>query len=310
MTETPDRSTPTPAEGVGLIAFDVGGTTIKGRVFDAELNELASIRRTSPKGPALVDELISCSRELIAASPAAVAAVGVALPGLVDTGTGIVLRSVNLGLENLAVAGPLRDALGVPIAIGHDVAAGGEAIHRLDPGAPDPLVVVIGTGIAAVTFVNGRAVRGVSGQAGELGHVVVRPDGPLCACGRRGCLESIASGESIARLYTARTGRPVNGALEVVAALGHDEVADAVWQEAVDALADGLLGATALLAPGEVVLGGGLAEAGETLAAPVRAAMVARGGVLPVPPVRVSALGVRAGVLGAGLLARDLLEAS
>ena len=99
--------------------------------------------------------------------------------------------------------------------------------------AEDPFVVIIGTGVAAVTFVRGEAVRGVSGQAGEFGHIVVRPGGPLCRCGQHGCLEAVASAEAIVRAYEERTGSQVDGAHVVRERLATDPVAAEVWAEAM-----------------------------------------------------------------------------
>jgi len=190
------------------------------------------------------------------------------------------------------------------VTVGHDVRAAGEAELRvLPPEVVDPFLVVIGTGIAAVAFVDGKALEGVTGQAGELGHVVVRPDGPLCGCGASGCLEAIASAGAITRRYHERSGVPVEGAEEVVAALGTDPVAAEVWDEAVSALADGLLTVCLLLAPGAIVLGGGLANAGEVLTGPLRERLRERARVTAVPPLLTARLGSRAGEVGAALLA-------
>jgi glucokinase len=294
-----------------VLAFDVGGTSIKASAFDSSLEELATTVRPSPQGPAVLDAIVDCAEDLLAAlddeTRRRVAAAGVALPGLVDPGAGVAVRSVNLELSALEVTGPLQRRLGLPVQLGHDVGAAGDAVRRLDPGAADPFVVVIGTGIAAASFVGGHAITGVSGQAGELGHVVVRPGGPLCACGRHGCLETIASAGAIARRYASASGREVAGAHEVVDLVATDPLAAEVWTSAIDALADAFLFVSAVLAPGEIVLAGGLAEAGDRLVSPVAAAMAARTGVLNPAPVRTSSLGSRAGVLGAGLLALDLL---
>jgi len=157
----------------------------------------------------------------------------------------------------------------------HDVAAAGLAEQRLGAGrgAHDVLFVVIGTGIAGAVLVAGELVSGGAGQAGEIGHIRMRPDGPACGCGRAGCLETLASARAVAAAYTARTGRAVRGAAEVVAALDTDADARAVWAEAVGALADGLLVTQAVLASRRVVLGGGLAAAGAALLEPLDAAL-------------------------------------
>ncbi len=295
-----------------VLAFDVGGTSVKAAAFDRELTPLAETRRPSRRGPAILDAINDAADALLAEltpdQRGRVAAAGVGLLGLVDSSRGVVVRAVNLGLQELDVAGPLSRHLGIPVVIGHDVQAAAEAELRLGVDVDDPFVAIIGTGIAGVAFVDGKAVRGVSGQAGEFGHIVVRPDGPMCECGARGCLEAVASAAAVARRYTELTGREVSGALEVVTAIPHDQDAALVWDEATSALADGLLTVCALLAPGAIILGGGLAEAGEALTGPVTAYLKERAHVPVVPPVRTATLGRRAGVVGAALLALDTLR--
>jgi glucokinase len=194
----------------------------------------------------------------------------------------------------------------------HDVTAAGMAEWRCGAGrgADDLAVVVIGTGIAATLVTGGVLVRSRSGQAGELGHVVVRAGGPPCACGQRGCLEAISSARAIADAYAARSGRSVHGAIEVSARLGFDPVAREVWQEATDALGDALLIVCALLAPSWIVLGGGLAGAGEALLAPVRSRLERGASLAAAPPVVAAELGSRAGVIGAALAALEAAGAA
>ncbi|MDH2414079.1 ROK family protein [Nocardioides sp. CER19] len=291
-----------------VLAFDIGGTTIKAAAYDAALRPLAGARRPSPRGPAVVDALAGLAEEVLAALPPdrredVVAAGAVAL-GLVDEARGVMRRAVNLDVTDLEVAGPLSRLLGVPTVLGHDVEQAAIAEVEASPTeVRQPFVVVIGTGIAAATFVDGAPLRGVSGQAGELGHVVVRPDGRRCPCGAVGCLETVASAAAIARDYSERTGTAVTGASDVLRRLGTDPVADEVWAEATSALADALVMVCTLLAPGEIVLGGGLAEAGDALVEPVRTTMLERSYVATVPPIRASVLGSRAGLVGAAGLA-------
>jgi glucokinase len=194
----------------------------------------------------------------------------------------------------------------------HDVTAAGMAEWRCGAGrgVDDLAVVVIGTGIAATFVTGGTVVRGGTGHAGELGHVVVRPGGPPCACGQRGCLEAISSARAIADAYAARSGRAVDGAIEVFTRLGFDPLAEEVWQGAVDALADALLIVCALLAPSRIVLGGGLAGAGEALLAPLRSRLERAAGLEAAPPVVAAQLGSRAGVIGAALAALDATSAA
>jgi len=305
-----------------VLAFDVGGTSIKAAAFDAAFDgsdpsslgePVAETRRTSPRGPAVLDAIADAAEELTSSLDAdqrgRVAAAGVAMLGLVDTRRGRVRHSVNLDLHDLDVVTPLTERLGVPVALGHDVQAAGVAEYRVGSlEVADPFVVVIGTGIAAVSFVDGRPLTGSGGQAGEFGHVIVRPGGRECACGAHGCLETVASAGAIVRIYEERSGTPVAGASDVLARTGSDPVAAEVWDEAASALADGLLTVCALLAPGAIVLGGGLGESGAALTGPVQAHLKERIHVGVAPPVLSATLGSRAGVIGAALLALDLWE--
>jgi glucokinase len=146
-------------------------------------------------------------------------------------------------------------------------------------------------------------VRGL-GYAGELGHVVVEPDGDPCACGSRGCLETMASAAAIEAGYRARSGRAVDGAAGVARLVVQgDPVAVAVWDRAVDALAAALATFTTLLAPGLIVIGGGLAEAGGLLLDPLRARLSEQLTFQRRPEVVRAELGDEAGCLGAGILA-------
>lgn len=291
------------------LAFDVGGTSIKAEVLDTDLTVWGRTSLPTPRGMALADAVVEAAGTLLGSlTPErrrAVNAVGLVVPGIVDEHRGVSVYSANLGLQDAPLGQAISERLRLPVQLGHDVTAAADAEKQIGAArdVEDPVVVVIGTGIAAVSYVRDQRVVGISGQAGELGHVVVRPGGPRCACGNRGCLEAVASAAAVSRAYQEATGQPVRGADEVVARLGRDEAADRVWQEATDALADGLLTAAALLAPGAIVLGGGLAEAGPLLLGPVAARMRSTGRAVAAPPLLRAALGGRAGVVGAGLLA-------
>lgn len=302
--------TTTPAGDAVVLAFDVGGTSVKAAALDGDLRVLAETARPSRRGAAILDVLEEAADDLISAlapdERERVVAAGIAMPGLVDMATGITVQSVNLDLFDFPVAAPMTERLGLPVRLGHDVTVAGGAVRRAAAELVDPFVVIIGTGIAAAAFMGDRALAGTSGQAGELGHVVVRPDGTVCACGQRGCLETLASAGAIVRIYQERTGVLLDGAHEVVARIDTDPVAKAVWDEAMSALADGLITVCALIAPGAIIFGGGLAGAGDRLVDDVRTLMEKRAQVATVPPLLITTLGSRAGVLGAGQLALDL----
>ena len=295
------------------LAFDVGGTSVRGAVVGAADVVMAESRVPTRTGPAVLDDIARMGEELLAGlSPTAradVAGVGVAFPGLVDTEAGISRRAVNLGLADTLVAAPLAERLGLPVTVVHDTVAAAAAIWA-DAGSPaSAFVAVLGTGVAGVTYVGGRAVLGVSGQAGEIGHLVVDRAGPRCRCGLRGCVEAYAGGRAMLERYASMVGDvTISGVADLVARAGRDHFAAQIWSDAITALADGFLAVGALLAPGEIILGGGVAEAGRELLDPLRTRMSERAGVTAVPPVRVSTLGGRAGLIGAARLALEAVR--
>ncbi|MGV9630187.1 ROK family protein, partial [Streptomyces sp. NPDC003487] len=176
-------------------------------------------------------------------------------------------------------------------------------------GADRYLFVPLGTGIAGAIGIGGRVEAGAHGFAGEIGHIVVRPGGTPCPCGQRGCLERFASASAVSQAWAAACGDPDADAADCAKAVASgDPNAVRVWQEAVDALADGLVTALTLLDPRTLIIGGGLAEAGETLFTPLRDAVAQRVTFQKLPEIVPAALGDTAGCLGAGLLAWDLLD--
>jgi glucokinase len=301
-------SRPGGAESV-LLAVDLGGTSIKAMLARPDGTALAEASRPTPAGDGAgaVREVVALGRELVGAHDGPVERVGLAVPGLVDGATGVALYSANLNWRRAPVAATVADGLGLPVVLVHDVTAAGVAEHRLGAGrgVDDLLVVAIGTGIAAAVIAGGRPVLGGAGQAGELGHLQVRTGSRPCGCGRVGCLEAEASASAIARAYGERTGVPVAGAADVAARLADDEDARAVWDDAVAALADGLLDAVALLGSSRVVVGGGLSHAGDLLLDPLARAMRERASVHVVPDLVAARLGSRGGAVGAALLAAE-----
>ncbi|MFJ8655201.1 ROK family protein [Streptomyces rochei] len=238
-------------------------------------------------------------------------AAGVAVPGIVDEEHGTAVYAANLGWRDVPLRALLGERLGsVPVALGHDVRTGGLAEGRIGAGkgADRFLFVPLGTGIAGAIGIDGRVESGAHGFAGEIGHVVVRPGGLPCPCGQRGCLERFASASAVSQAWAEACGDPDADAADCAKAVDSgDPRALAVWQDAVDALADGLVTALTLLDPRVLIIGGGLAEAGETLFSPLRDAVRRRLTFQKLPRIVPAALGDTAGCLGAGLLAWDLL---
>lgn len=306
-----------PAEGIGpgsaVLAFDVGGTDIKSALFDAE-GRAVGLRRTPTPAPgtdapaSLIARLVELAAQLRTEHPAIVpAAVGLVVPGIVDEVAGIGVFASNMGWRNAPIRALAEEAFGLPVAFDHDVRTAGWAEHVLGGGRAyaNSVALIIGTGIAGALLVGGRPYT-AGGYAGEIGHSPIA-DGPVCACGARGCLEAVASAGAIARRYTAETGIAVDGAKEVIArAADGDAVAARVWDEALDALTLSLAQLTAVIAPEAVVIGGGLSRAGGALFDELRRRLAERLSFHRIPDLVPAQLLGNAGILGAALRAREI----
>jgi glucokinase len=302
-----------------VIALDVGGTGMKAALIAADGTLLHEARRATnrERGPeAVVSGILGFADDLrahgIREHGEPTAAAGVAVPGIVDAANGIAVYAANLRWTDVPLRALLSERLGgVPVALGHDVRTGGLAEGRIGAGNGTDrfLFVPLGTGIAGAIGIDGRIEAGAHGYAGEIGHIVVRPDGPECGCGQRGCMEALASAAAVSRAWAAASGDPGADAADCARAVeAGDPRAVAVWGDAIDALAAGLVTGITLLDPRVLIIGGGLAEAGDILFGPLRAAVEARITFQKLPLIVPAALGDTAGCLGAGLLAWDLLS--
>ncbi|GAA3998429.1 ROK family protein [Allokutzneria multivorans] len=298
-----------------VVAVDVGGTEIKAALARGPVpSVLRQLRRATPKladGTATAEAVVAEVADIVAvlSEGERPEAVGVVVPGIVDDERRVGVFSANLGWRDYPFGEALAAKIAGPLAFGHDVRAGGLAEARLGAGQgfDDLVVLPIGTGIAGALIIGGRPHSG-GGYAGEIGHLVIA-DGPECACGQRGCLELIASSSAVARRYTERSGRTVSGAIDVATALrAGDADAKLVWGEAVDALARAITQLATLFAPQAVVLGGGLAMAGELLTGPLGARLDELITIQRRPELRRAALGDQAGCLGAALMAIEARE--
>jgi glucokinase len=314
----PPNAHPAPAgpadPGPAVLAIDVGGTDTKSAVMDRDgsLHGIARVPSAHDErrpGDVVVEQVVELARTYTAAYPdAGISALGLVVPGLVDDAAGVGLFASNFGWDRYPFRDRVSEATGFPVAFGHDVSAAGDAEMRAGAGlgADDAVVLIIGTGIAGAVFSGGRPVR-AGGYAGEIGHAQV-PGGLPCPCGASGCLETLGSAGAIARRYTSRTGRPVSGAREVLAAgQAGDEDAREIWSDAVKALAFSIRQLVAMIGTETVILGGGLAQAGPALLEPLRRRLQEDISFLRMPRLTTSLLGQDAGLIGAALRARDLV---
>ena len=303
-----------------MVAVDVGGTETKAALVTGTPEGVVAVqqqRRTTPKEPdgtataeAVAELVVQLVGEFAGSTEHPVDGIGLVVPGVVDEQLGIGVYSANLGWRNFPFAERISARTGLTVAFGHDVRAGGLAEWRIGAarGLGNAVIIPIGTGIAGALVLDGRLYSG-DGYAGEVGHVDVGHGEP-CGCGQTGCVEARASSAAIARRYAHKSGKPVNGAAEVAELVRKgDQDALTVWHEAIDALARGILVVATVLAPQAVVLGGGLALAGDLLIDPLRNRLDGLITFQRRPELRPAALGDEAGCLGAALLAIDTLEA-
>lgn len=299
-----------------VIGIDVGGTGLKGSVSDSTGAELLRLQRPTPVGdgvPAVVTAIVELVQELRSRTGPAtpVRGVGLIFPGVVEAAAGMARYSVNIGWRDLPLRDLVSERVGLPVAIDHDVRAGGLAELTLGAarGAREALFVPIGTGIAGAVISGGVVVTGARQMAGEIGHIPVRPDGELCACGQRGCTETYASASALPRRYLAAKAagqpgghKPLRAEDVLALAAAGDPLARTVFDEALTALGRALVTYTMLMDPSVIVIGGGMVGAGSALLDPLAEA-VQRGLVWRDAPAIVAArFGSDAGRVGAALV--------
>lgn len=299
-----------------VVGIDVGGTRIKSVLLTRSGDVLAEDTRPTPAdasvrlGPALAGIVTSLVERGGGESgePGEVrpARVGIGVPGIVDEQRQVGVRSANLGWHDLDLQRAFGEHLSLPFVVGHDVRCGLLAEARLGAaqGCTEVLFVPLGTGIAAAQLVGGRLWHGRP-WAGEIGHVVVDPDGDPCACGLRGCLETVASAGAIGRRWSALAGRTGDAAEVARLVAAGDQQAISLWHNAIEALAAVISPVVSANGTQLVLVGGGLVRAGDLLLDPLREAVHARLAPAMRPAVAPASLGDRAGSLGAALLSLE-----
>lgn len=289
-----------------VLGVDVGGTTIKSRLFGASATTttapLGEWRVPTPRGDTTGAATVDAIAGLLASAHevASVSAVGLAVPGIVDDVAGLSVLSVNLGWSNLPVRDLLARRIGLPVGFGQDVRAG--AVAESTTGAARSVAggmafVPVGTGLASAFVVDGVPLVS-GGWAGEIGQVVIR-HGAL-----RGLrVEEVASAGGAAR----RLG--VANALEVAHRVrDQDPDALSIWNDTVEVLADTLSWIAAVAAPEMIVVGGGLAESGALLFDPLQVALDERLAFSRRPVLARAEHGDAAAIVGAAVLARRALD--
>lgn len=320
---------------LAAIGLDLGGTNMAAGVLTADRRLLYAVRRptAAQAGPAAVlgrmADLLRTLLEQARADGLSVAGIGLGLPGLLDTRQGISVFSPNTGWRDVPVAEPIRRALGLPVYLDNDVRAHtrGEWHLGAGRGVDHFILITLGTGIGSGIVLRGELYSGPTESAGEVGHQTLVPDGHLCGCGNHGCLETLAAGPGIARSARAVLAGPDGPASRLwplysvdpngltaadvgAAAAAGDSLAMGVLAEAGRWLGIGLANVINILNPDLVIIGGGVAAAGELLLGPARREVAARAMPVPRRHVRIvpAALGRDAGPIGAATLVPELRE--
>jgi glucokinase len=303
------------------IGLDLGGTNIKGGLVDPDGNVILEreIPTEAPGGPAhVIDRLGMLTKQMVQEAGLDLKknlGLGVGTPGPLNDDASIVLAAPNLhGWKNIPLRDELAKRVGVPVTVVNDAnaAAFGEywsGVGR-QHGIKHMVLLTLGTGIGAGVVMQGRIFAGAHGAGTEMGHVIVVPNGKLCGCGQRGCLEQYASATAVGTLAAEKikaggkkTNLPANpSARDVLVAMGKgDELAVEVLDEVCTYLGLAVVNFVRIFDPQLMVLGGGMAFLGETLLGRVRKVFEEQ--TWKVRPERVkivaATLGNRAGFIGA-----------
>jgi glucokinase len=297
-------ATPSASRHLGI---DLGATNVKWAIVEHAGEDWRDIQHgqvatRAMAGPAaIVDQLADTAQAVVLGSPG-ITSIGVGVPGLYDPATGTTHFLVNLpgDWEGLPVAAPMSAAIGLPVALINDARAFGLAELRLGAGRGASSIVglTLGTGVGGVIAVDGRVLMGHDGTAGEIGHQTIDPDGPSCNCGNRGCLEAFARADRLAEAC----GAP-NAETAVERARNGDAAAIAGLERIGRYLGIGIANVVTLINPDRVVIGGGIAAAGDLLLDSARAEIRQRVQMTSLAQVEIvrAELGIWAGAIGAAV---------
>ncbi len=305
-----------------VIGLDVGGATIKGAVFNDTSEPCCDIRLKTYSSQNTSDEILASMSDAIKqlVTQARVlhlgelAGIGIGVPGFVDSIKGVVLHASNLHLHDVNLKKWLESEFSVPCVIQGDARVGALAERELGAakGSDSLLYIVIGTGVGSGMILDGQIYEGAHSAAGEIGHTILKPDGQVCACGKRGCLETLVSGPQLIVNYQRRTRRDEHFSAKTLSerAVSGDTDAKAVYRDAAKTLALALANYCTTLDPSIVVVGGGVSLAGEVLFEPLREFFHIYTSPQLSKSIRIvpAQLGDRSGIVGSGLLIKKFLQ--
>ncbi|TCT26966.1 glucokinase [Melghiribacillus thermohalophilus] len=315
-----------------FLGADIGGTFIKLAIMDGQGNIIKkwSIEtNTSDQGrhiPLEIYESFSKHLEMENLTFEHIYGLGIGAPGFVDLSSGIVYEAVNIGWKDFNLKQAMESYIHQPVFVSNDanLAALGENWKGAGKNVEDLIMVTLGTGVGGGVITSGQVINGINGTGGEIGHITVSPqDGPLCNCGRRGCIETYASATGIARMgYEAVQNGKETSLKEIMNLNGRitakdvfeeakkdDQVCRKIIEKVTDLLGLVLSNLAIAINPKKIVIGGGVANAGEELLSPLKKSF--RRYCLPrtadACTFQLAELGNDAGVIGGAYLVKKQL---
>ena len=315
-----------------VAGIDIGGTNISIAVAETggEVVSKHQLPTQSSSGPfSAFDNMSEALEKMLAEEPFELEAIGVGSPSPIDVRKGLIMSPSNL-LEwsEFPIVNLLNDRFGVPVKLENDAnaAAVGEYIYGAGRGHRNIFYLTVSTGIGGGIIIDGDLYHGVSTAAGEIGHTIIQPDGIQCNCGSRGCLETICSGVHIARRTRERLENgeasilsgmvsdtdSITARTVVDAVRQGDPLATAIWDETCHFLAIGIANVITLVAPEIVIVGGGVAAAGDLLFEQLRERVPHFVSMVPADKIDIvpAQLGTESGLYGAVAIARELVCAN
>ncbi len=313
-----------------ILAIDLGGMSAKGALFsldgDLLLEEKVKTNKADGFEGAMskLNDLCRAILEKHGSTMDEVKAIGVGAPGIVDSGSGVVLRWSNFDWNNVPFADTLSSLTGKKVYVSNDAnaAALGEARFGATAKFQSSVLLTLGTGVGGGMIFDGKILEGFHSAGAELGHITIRKGGLPCACGRRGCYEKYASATALisqtrhamvedlnSLMWQIADGKieKVDGRTAFAAAKQGDETAKKVIEQFVGYVSEGIADFVNILRPEAIVLGGGIANEGEALFEPLRKAVDARTYIaMDIVPLKIvgASLGNRAGIYGAFCLVK------
>lgn len=297
------------------VGVDVGGTNIFAGLVDGTGRIITTVKRPTPVAEGkegIFGRMRSMIQELIGkAEGREVVGIGLGMPGLTDRKRGLSVFSPNTGFTNVPVL-PEFTQFGLPVDMDNDVRvhANGELRFGAGRGCKNFILITLGTGIGSGIVLDGQLYYGPGSTAGEIGHITLEPGGHLCGCGKRGCFEAIASGKNIGRRAAEAGIATTARELFEKAGAGDPRAMELVDKVAYD-LGRGISIYAQLMNPERVIVGGGVAQAGDLLFTQMRryAEMESMPGVRGTYEIVPAVFGDEAGIVGAAALIPALTEA-